>query len=354
MKRVLCILAMALLIPMLTACGGEAYVEEVDYADDYDDYADGYDYDDYDEHDDYQEYNDYNDYDEENDIGARILELAEFAAYYFDRLQAMWDADDGAMWGVRLDLPVVIGCMEFQIAAATHPDADGNFARFYFDGTVAYAGTQRMVVDLIERRHWYGETGVFIERRAMQSTRFYNMRLLSDNSTASLGLINHYAMHAIQPSLMGVSGADAVGGAGDESFVLEFNALLQALNASGEERFNAAHRALSYRNARRSTALGSAPNENLLAMSEGTAVYTELMMTVSRDEAIATVQRWPQLFYERPNNALLFGYIGGALYGILLDEFGVDWRPLVSPYLDLGELLQEALGITYFLDVELP
>jgi len=360
MKRGVFILIMVLLIPMLTGCGNGVYAEEVSYADDYDEYVYEYKHDyEYDVHDD----GDYGDYDAEIEIEAQILELAEFASYYFGRLQAIWDADDGAMWGVRLDLPVIIFCNEYQIAAATHPDVEGNFTRYYFGDIAVYAGVQRIFASSPARRNWNGVMGVFAERQAMQAFHFFGIKLNDSSGDAALSTIIHYAMHAIQPDLIGVSGAYMQGRADDESFVLEFNALLQALNASGEERFNAAHRALSYRNARRlalpnadadASIPGSIAGENLMAMSEGTTVYTELMMIASRDDVIAFVQRWPQLFDTQDHNGVLFGYIGGALYGILLDELGVDWRPLAGPHLDLGVLLQDALGITYFLDVVLP
>ena len=43
--------------------------------------------------------------------------------------------------------------------------------------------------------------------------------------------------------------------------------------------------------------------------------------------------------------AVLFAYDGGALWGMLLDDFGVVWRPYVEMYTDLGLFLAEFLGI---------
>ena len=40
-----------------------------------------------------------------------------------------------------------------------------------------------------------------------------------------------------------------------------------------------------------------------------------------------------------------YGYLAGTLYGMLLDDFDVDWRPYVERDTDLGLMLQEALGI---------
>jgi len=41
-----------------------------------------------------------------------------------------------------------------------------------------------------------------------------------------------------------------------------------------------------------------------------------------------------------------FGYASGALYGLLLDEIGADWKPGISYSTDMGVLLRDAAGIT--------
>jgi len=54
---------------------------------------------------------------EENAIGKNNYEqyinndqlaVAEYAAYYFARLQALWDEDNGEMWGIPLHSPLVL------------------------------------------------------------------------------------------------------------------------------------------------------------------------------------------------------------------------------------------------------
>ncbi|MCL2426160.1 MAG: hypothetical protein FWD05_07465 [Oscillospiraceae bacterium] len=93
----------------------------------------------------YDETNDVEDaitqeYDEEHDISEVLDALAEFAVYYFARLQAAWDDDDGEMWGIPLHTPVIIFCWDTNATAANYPDPEGEFARLYIDEIALYVG----------------------------------------------------------------------------------------------------------------------------------------------------------------------------------------------------------------------
>ena len=68
------------------------------------------------------------------------------------------------------------------------------------------------------------------------------------------------------------------------SVMLEMNALLAALGATGDDRLLAVHDALSIRAERRRDNPGIATGENAFEINEGTAVYTDTRMTL-RDMA---------------------------------------------------------------------
>ena len=363
MKRVLCVLAMVLLISMLAACVGEAYAGEVDYADDYDDYADGYDYDEYDDYDEPEL-----EPDDEIDTDISVyelaqIELAQIAAYYFSRLQAIWDADDGALWGIRLDSPIVFFCAESHIVVANRPDAEGEFERKNVGGVDVYIGTRRLFWTGSSIRHWDGQAGVAIPFQFINDPyMFIGIRGMTDDATSLLMGIIHYIMHAIQPTLMGVDGAwaPAVGNSAvaKHSYVAEVRALVNALNAESESNARLAyiHAALSYRHARR-TVYNTAAAENLFIVVEGLAVYSEVMLVLNRQETMELLDTWVDIIADSDSAtdaAITYGYYGGTLYGLLLDDLGVSWRHLASRDFDMGDLLMEVLGITYFLDVELP
>ena len=145
----------------------------------------------------------------------------------------------------------------------------------------------------------------------------------------------------------------------NDEYLSSLNALVYAINSDGDERLSAIHDALSIRHARRSI-FHTVYEENLSELSEGTAVYTELHLVFSRNEIEAIIQIWPELLmeFESAFHVLTyFGYYAGALYGILLDDFDVNWRPYVEYDTDLGLMLQDALGITemipfYEIDLE--
>ncbi|MCL2426161.1 MAG: hypothetical protein FWD05_07470 [Oscillospiraceae bacterium] len=167
----------------------------------------------------------------------------------------------------------------------------------------------------------------------------------------SLLHINHYVMHILQPEIMGVDGSGMQQSVARTNYILEITALVYAVNSSGNERAAAIHDALSIRNERREL-YDTGANDNLITLSEGTAVYTELHMVFSRSEIDEVVKNWPLMLilqHRASQVASLYGYMAGALYGMLLDDFEVDWRYDIWRDTDLGLLLQEALGITEFI-----
>ena len=288
--------------------------------------------------------------------------LPGFAVYYFDRLQAMWDEDDGEMWGVPLHVPVIIFCEEHNVVAASRPDEEGVLERIYVDGTAIYFGVKVLEKPnhfwSIYRGTWNGEIGAHMTLQLMETPlTFYDENLypgsIQDAAIISLLTLNHYAMHIHQPHIMGMSGTGLFPGPGrgniEFSMILEINALVFAIESEDDaEKLAAVRDALSIRNARRYT-YNTATDENLWQLSEGMAIYTEINMLFSRNEIVEVIRHWPAYFLRLPNAqevANFYGYLGGALYGILLDDVGADWRYDLWRGADLGVILQEALGIT--------
>jgi len=318
-------------------------------------------------------YEDESEYEDENEIDTAeaLQELAEFAAPLFAWLEAMWDEDDGEMWGLPLNSPVIFFCSETDAVVANRPDREGEFVKQYIDGVPVYAGIRRMMLSpYIHRRDWSGATGNLVSMQHIQSGTFFDFGGAKDLNTAVVGAILHNTIHAIQPDLMGTRDFGVGTGApitstSDEariSYILEINALVNAINAEDEERFESVHHALSIRADRRNafsdrtTLAGVSVTgaENTLQIIEGTAVYTQLLMPLTREEAIIAAQAFAGLLMEQSSFdvSVNYGYLGGALYGMLLDVFGASWRPYVWHDTDLGLMLQEALGITEFIPLD--
>jgi len=292
---------------------------------------------------------------EDEDV-KRIFEVlhahAEFAAYYFERLQSMWDEDNGEMWGVSLHTPVVIFCTESSAFAANRPDKEGEFSKLYIDGIEVFAGIRRVGgLPELSRHDWNGQTGVFISKQYMQTVQSHYIGTFNNPSTVSLMTMNHYALHALQPTLMNVSGSFRPAVMDESawiSYILEISALIYAINNSGQEKLSAINDALSIRQARRE-AFNITNTENLMQVSEGTAIYTELHMLFTRTEIEKIIQSWPEMFImagSAYDAAMVYCYNSVTLYGMLLDDLGVYWRHDVWSDTDFGIILKNALGIT--------
>jgi len=341
MKQIISISAIFFAIAsllLLSACGGD-YAAEDDYVN-------------------YEHENEYvyeHVHEHENDISEDFAhpinstEFFEFAAAQFAALQAIWDADGGDMWGVPLHSPVIIFCSALEVIAANQPDNVWDLERIYVNGVTIYTGHSRMSSPFIFRGPWGGETGIFISYQyVMYDADFFVFAGTKDRTTAALGHINHYVMHARQPALMGVYGGwrPAVYDGIRENILLELDALLLALATDGEERLAAVRDALFIRQARREIT-GDYVNENLLKLSEGTAVYTQLLTTLSRQDSIMALANWTRDISDDDDLsvAISYGYIGGALYGLVLDAFEIEWRRQIVADTDLGQILKENLDL---------
>ena len=277
----------------------------------------------------------------------------EGAAYLLERLQIMWDTDNGEMWGVLLHTPVVIVCGDTQVAVANRPDGFDEFERQYVRDFAVYVGTRRLWGDYAYR-YLGGQEGVIAAWQWLQSDIVRSTQVAPGN-IAALNRLNHTAFHTLQSSIMGVSGGGGMGSGRDASisYILEISALLEAVIAEGEARIDAIRDALSIYHARREI-FGTAGVENNNKIGEGTVVYTEMHLLLSKDEIVAFARLWPDSLAELAARghyshvAQNYGYLSATLYGMLLDDLGVDWRSYVirySKYTDLGLILQEALRI---------
>jgi len=132
------------------------------------------------------------------------------------------------------------------------------------------------------------------------------------------------------------------------SIRVEVNALITALDSYGEDRLSAINDALSIRAERRHI-FGSEVDENRLELWEGLAQYTEFYLNPRRFAFfgfIPYLEMWAAGMVRGISLEHAFGYLSGALYAFLLDEFDAAWKERVHGGSDLGLMLQEAVGIS--------
>lgn len=187
----------------------------------------------------------------------------EEAAYYLARLQAIWNADDGQMWGVPLHAPVTFICNETHIFVSNRPinrpDLHGQFERQYVGDFGVYVGITSISppARYIYIGAWGNQQGVLLLWIPAEE-RVEHVIYLPGDATTKLLLLTHLSFHTkqavIMPGFLGVPGNTwqqmPASPPGRISFELEFNALLYALNTEGDAKLTAINDALSIRSER--------------------------------------------------------------------------------------------------------
>ena len=262
------------------------------------------------------------------------------AAAYFAKMQAIWDEDGGALWGLPLHAPLMFADPITRHAVANMPDPDGFLQRQedvyvgVLPGDVSIGATIVNFNGLL----WGMLNWDFAERNL-------------DNEADILRVLTHEGFHAVQN--MVVSGFPMGGNLEHMSrldarisVMLELTALMAAARGSGDEQFTAIHDALSIRYDRRQRHPEAIIGENHFEISEGLAVFTDLMLVVRNlDEILDYIENKIAHYAER-QSLRFFGYWSGALYALLLEEVGADWKSGITYGTDLGYLLQQRLGFT--------
>jgi len=270
---------------------------------------------------------------------ARTYFSPELAAQFLSEVEAVWDADNGALWGIPLHAPLIIANHLTHQAVANMPDYGSIFT--YQDG---------MYTGFLPENIFVGGTQTFGGRTWYVVSWSSYMLYSADDKLMRLRTMTHGGFHALQPGIMGSGG-----GAPTHLDTLdwrpytfiEMNALLVALESTGDERLTAMHDALSIRAARQQDlARGQINSEVMHEISEGTAQYTEYMLNMEMPEVLADIRQWIDEGLGKSYAWLTFGYFGGAMYSMLLSEMNADWKTNVRFNTNLGDLLMDAVGIT--------
>jgi len=271
------------------------------------------------------------------------LEIAEQLFAQADRIHT---EDNGALWGIKLHVPHIIADPITRFAVTNRP-YPGDFLTK--QGNV-YAGT-------LPDNKFIGSTDVQ-EGTVWWSMLSWSEYLDMDGNNVSgydpLRTMIHEGFHAIQDQhkLFGTPR-----GLGQNFFEynkkaniylrLELNALQKALGSRNvEERAAAIGDALSIREERRQKNLAMGLDDFNMQISEGTALYTDLMLCMDASSRHDYMQWYVKNMIGEYSVRGGFGYAAGALYGLLLDEIGADWKPGISYSTDMGVLLRDAAGIT--------
>jgi hypothetical protein len=262
----------------------------------------------------------------------RCIDLSP-ASQYFQEFASVCEKDNGALWGISLQGPMIFVASESRSVVANQADTEGRLTRHgnLFVGTISddigVANTAAI---------WSGVKWTMIIWHA-----------LSDNKEERIRLMAHESFHRIQDEI-GFPGSmpanrhlDTLNGR--LWLQLEWRALEQALRTGGQERHKAIEDALIFRTYRQSLFPGSASEERALEMNEGLAEYTAVKLSNMSNLALANrIKSEPT---RRESFTRSFAYVSGPMYGVLLDESGADWCQSLKPEDDFGVLLREAFDI---------
>ena len=263
------------------------------------------------------------------------------AAQFFTELCALFTQDGGYLWGQSLHTPYIFLCPDTRYIVANQPDSLGILHQVgsVFVGKLPSDFPAAYSFPTIGDRQW-----------AMVSWDFVPQETTIDE-IARKRMMVHMSFHVQQDQLFGRdAGWDNAHMNRKEnriSIQLEINALLRAMESTGDERVNAAHDALAIRAARRDTRfLAHTTSEDALEFNEGLANYTEVIISgISMEDNLVWLRNSAETIRYQQSLAGAFGYTTGEMYGHLLDYTGIDWRTGLRRRMDLGELLQNALGI---------
>ena len=266
-------------------------------------------------------------------------------ALLFARTEAIWDTDDGALWGVPLHVPLIIACSLTRVGVASQPLWEG-LVQYPTDDMIVYVG-------MLPCDAWIGTTIVTIDGQDAGMMTWCIMEFFDFDEQSMVSVLVHEGFHIVQRRIHGHTGFGSIINGHTEgaqnSYILEVTALLQAWQTTGQEQLANINDALYIRNARRLTYLTQ--EENQLEIGEGLVQYTESVLVRSHEEIeeflVYLIDRMKHMeIIEASGVALSWGYISGKLYGLLLDELCTVWRTgPIHRDTDLGQLLQEAAGL---------
>ena len=245
----------------------------------------------------------------------------DIALGYIREWEELCEADGGKLWAVDLRMPVVIVDTVTREAVSNEPD----FKAFPADAPISATWIEF-------DGKWYGTVPWQILPEASHSQR--------------MGVIAHEAFHALQQTLFGQASEKAKQNTHLnelEARVLvfvELDALVAVLESDGEEQTKAAQAALSARAKRRE--IYGAGGEAAAEICEGTAVYTEVMMSDSKN----ILERAKEQAQSAREVALpnYYGYAAGSLYSFALDTLGIKWKQGLRHDSDLGYILAKTIS----------
>jgi hypothetical protein len=258
------------------------------------------------------------------------------AGEYFKSVEEICNKDDGSLWGENLYGPVMfVDNLNREIytnVADTQgilKAREGIFTgvlpkeRLITNNVIEFGGVRYAMVPLPDTEDHYRITAravhslfhCYQERHDLKPSTF-NTRHLNDKNTRFY-------------------------------LKLEWKALASAIGATGEARKQAIRDALIFRGARRELFPEAITDENKFENYEGLATFTYIKLcSEDADEMQGRLLEYLDRIYKNTSYASGYGFVHGALYAMLLNDTGFDFKQIQQSDFDLGMAACEAYGVT--------
>jgi hypothetical protein len=264
-----------------------------------------------------------------------VVDLAR-AAQYFKEFHALAKIDNGQLWGIALDGPMMFVDPRTRQIVANQADADGNLRP---DRGVFVGELPDRIPPANYAIHWAGVNWTMV------------LWPLPAETHVRAVLMMHESWHRIQ-ALLRLPPASPANRHLDTLegriwLQLEWRALARALAQRGENRRAAIEDVLVFRAHRWSLFQAATKEEIGLEMNEGLAEYTGVKLSgmAAAEQSLYAIKQLERRPSSMPTFVRSFAYLSGPAYGLLLDSAGADWRKGLKSGDDLGSLLQRAHGL---------
>ncbi|NOX37191.1 MAG: hypothetical protein GXO78_06595 [Calditrichaeota bacterium] len=267
--------------------------------------------------------------------GGQQLETAKQAFLYFQEAEQIARQDNGKLWGQSLAGPMLFVDPHTRVVFANQADSAGHLKKLGEVYTAVLPKQFNMANTVLD---WLGIRWSMI------------LWPLPEDLYERRQLMMHESFHRIQERL-GFPLANPVNRHLDDPrgrlwLRLEWEALRNALRASGDSLIFHLESALLFRQQRHRLFPEADSLETLLEFGEGLAEYTGVTLSGRKEAEIREylLQRLQQA-QTLPSFVRTFAYISVPVYGFLLDQSGFSWRSRLTLQQNISAMIQQAFGL---------
>jgi len=257
-------------------------------------------------------------------------------------LEDISNSDEGELWGIKLDGPLLIVDPETRDVWSSQADGAGLFKKLTnHEGWVGVLPDEVLVANTTVS--WEGIGWVMLQGP------------LPENNTDLSVLVAHEAWHRIENQLSLPITTPFCAHLDKYKprilMRLEMRALSSALSSKGSDRLLAVNDALSFRKKRLDLTPEERLNERLFDRCEGLANYTGVKLGNKENPIGYTISLLKRFEYLK-SFTRTYAYATGPAYGLLLDDYMPNWRSVIqhcddAPADILAKSVGEALDFDY-------